>query len=238
MNPSLLYSAQRPLDIVLRQYATFDTFVSSKDSELVFLLNSLQQAIQEPRQYYLWGHAQSGKSHLLQAVCNQLAHSDQKAVFLPMGKFAGSESGLLNDMQLLDVVCIDDIDCVLGNNDWEHALFRIINEMWLGNKSLVISASCKPSDLNILLPDLASRLAGSLIYRLSGLSDEQKRTAIQVHAKARGLDISPEVCSYLLRHYPRELKKLMELLDKLDKYSLALQRKITVPFVRAVLEGI
>lgn len=222
---------------MLRPYATFDTFVSPKNSELVFLLKGLQQAGQEPRQYFLWGSAQSGKSHLLQAVCNHLAQTDLKAVFLPMREFAASDSSLLNDMQLLDVVCIDDIDCVLGNSDWEHALFRIINEMWLGNKSLVMCASCKPADLKILLPDLASRLAGGLLYRLSSLSDEQKRTAIQLHARARGLDVPPEVCSYLLRHYPRELTKLVELIDTLDRYSLALRRKVTVPFVRSVLEG-
>ena len=229
--------AQRPLDIVLRQHARFDTFVSSEDSELVALLEDLGQRIEEPRLYFLWGSAQSGKSHLLQAVCNRLARSDQKAVYLPMREFAVQESGLLNDMQMLDVVCIDDIDRVSGDRDWEQALFRIINEMWLGNQSLVISASCKPADLDILLPDLASRLAGGLTYRLPSLSDEQKRTAIQRHAAARGLEVSGEVCNYLLSRYPRELNKLIELLDKLDQYSLALQRKITVPFVRSVLEG-
>ena len=238
MNPSPLHSAQRPLDIVLRPHATFDTFVSPKDNELLFLLKGLRQALGEPRLYFLWGRAQSGKTHLLQAVCNHLAPADLRAVFLPMKQFAASDPNLLNDLQLLDVVCIDDIDCVLGNAGWERALFRIINDMWLGNRSLVVSASCKPADLDIRLPDLASRLAGGLVYCLSGLTDEQKRVAIRLHAEARGLEVSPEVCSYLLRNYPRELKKLVELVDKLDKYSLALQRKITVPFVRSVLAGI
>ena len=237
MNASSPYPAQRPLDIVLRPHATFDTFVCPKDNELLFLLKGLQQASAQPRQYFLWGSAQSGKTHLLQAVCNHLAHADLRAVFLPMQEFGASDPNLLNDLQLLDVVCIDDIDCVLGNAEWERALFRIINDMWLDNKCLVISASCKPADLNIRLPDLASRLAGGLVYRLSGLTDEQKRVAIRLHAEARGLEVSPEVCSYLLRHCPRELQKLVELIDKLDKYSLALQRKITVPFVRSVLAG-
>lgn len=175
---------------------------------------------------------------MLQAVCNQLARSDQKAVYLPMKEFAGSDPDLLSDMQQLDVVCIDDIDCVLGDRRWEHALFRLVNELWLSNKSLVITAPCKPGDLNILLPDLASRLVWGLVYKLHPLSDEQKETAIQLHARARGLEVPQEVCGYLLRRYPRELTRLVELLDELDKHSLALQRKITVPFVKSVLEGV
>lgn len=222
---------------MLRQHATFDTFVGPESTGLLFLLKGLRQAAKEPRQYFLWGHGQSGRSHLLQAVCNQLALSDQKAVYLPMKELAGSDPGLLSDMQQLDVVCIDDIDCALGDRRWEHALFRLVNELWLSNKSLVITAPCKPGDLGIVLPDLASRLVWGLVYKLHSLSDEQKETALQLHARARGLDVPPEVCGYLLRRYPRELTKLVELLDKLDRHSLVLQRKITVPFVKTVLEG-
>ncbi len=237
MNSSPLDSAQRPLDIVLRPHATFDTFVSPADHELVHSLKGLARPAGEPRHYFLWARTQSGKSHLLQAVCNHLARTDLRTVFLPMQEFAASDPNLLHDLQRLDVVCMDDIDGVLGQRDWERALFRIVNDMWLGNKTLVVSASCKPADLDIGLADLASRLAGGLVYRLSSLTDEQKKLAIRLHAQARGLEVSPEVCSYLLRRYPRELKKLVEIIDKLDNYSLALQRKITVPFVRSVLAG-
>ncbi len=237
MSSFLLPSTQRPLDIVLRQYATFDTFVCAKESGVLRSLEKLTQIAKEPRHYFLWGCGHSGKSHLLQATCNQLAVSDRKAVYLPMKEFSGSDPNLLNDLQQLDVICIDDIHCVLGDSYWEHALFRLINELWLSNKSLVITAPCKPGDLDILLPDLASRLGWGLIYRLHPLTDEQKASAIQLHAKARGLDVPPEVSNYLLRRYPRGLASLVELLDRLDQHSLVLQRRITVPFVKSVLES-
>lgn len=235
---SLPSSPQRPLDIALRQYATFDTFVCQEGNGLPRLLKGLSQALREPRQYFLWGHHHSGKSHLLQATCNYLSQSDQKAVYLPMKEFSKSDPDLLNDLQQLDVICMDDIHCVLGDRRWERALFRLVNESWLGNKSLVVTALGKPGDLDILLPDLASRLGWGLVYRLHPLSDEQKETAIRLHARARGLDVPPEVCGYLLKRYPRGLAELVRLLDKLDQHSLALQRRITVPFVKSVLEKV
>ena len=238
MNDSSLFLQQRPLDIVLRQHATFDTFVCRKENGLLQQLDGLVQAAEEPRQYFLWGHSGSGKSHLLQATCNRLAVSDLKAVYLPMKVLSGSDSdpGVLSDLQQLDVICMDDVDCVLGDRDWEHALFRLINESWLGGKSLVISATRKPTDLEVSLPDLASRLRWGMVYRLHPLSDEDKGTALQLHAKARGLSVPREVCAYLLRRYPRGLVYLVELLDRLDQHSLAMQRKITIPFVKSVLE--
>ena len=50
------------------------------------------------------------------------------------------------------------------------------------------------------------------------------------------MSVPREVCAYLLRRYPRGLVYLVELLDRLDQHSLAMQRKITIPFVKSVLE--
>lgn len=230
--------AQYTLDIALRKFATFETFVNPEDNELLSVLQELTRPTQEPRQYFLWGAAQTGKSHLLQAICNRLAATDQKAVYLPLKELVNSDSNVLRDLHQLDVICIDDIDQVVGNKDWDQALFQLINELRAANKSLVMTALQTPSGANISLPDLASRLVWGPVYKLTHLTDEQKEVVIQLHAKARGFEVSSEVCSYLLKRYPRELKKLVELLDQLDKQSLAQQCKVTVPFVKSVLDNI
>ncbi|MDH5572845.1 MAG: DnaA regulatory inactivator Hda, partial [Gammaproteobacteria bacterium] len=40
---------------------------------------------------------------------------------------------------------------------------------------------------------------------------------------------------YLLKHCPRDMKSLFEMLDRLDHASLAAQRKLTIPFVRGCI---
>lgn len=234
-NSCLRSSQQYSLDVALRPFATFATFVSPDDSELLLLLKDLAQPRNEPRQFFLWGASQTGKSHLLQAICNQLADTNQKAFYISLKELENINSKILNDLHQLDVVCIDDVDRVLGNEEWDKALFQLINELRIGNKSLVIAATLNPSDANLSLPDLASRLLWGPVYKLNHLTDQQKETALQLHAKAQGFDISADVCSYLLNRYPRELAKLIELLDLLDEQSLAQQRKVSVPFVKSVL---
>ena len=229
-------SQQFSLDVALRPFATFDTFVSPEDNELLPLLKDLAQASNEPRQFFIWGADQTGKSHLLQAICNLLAGTKQKAFYISFKELVGIDTEILAGLHQLDVICIDDVDRVLGKKEWDQALFQLINEMRMRNKSLVMTATHNPSKVNLSFPDLASRLPWGPVYKLNHLTDQQKEIALQWHAKARGFEISADVCSFLLKRYPRELTKLVDILEQLDQQSLAQQRKVTVPFVKSILE--
>lgn len=234
---------QYSLDIALPKFATFETFIDASDSPLLSVLNKLtakdsqsqSQHQLEPQQYFLWGAACTGKTHLLQAICNAQTHSQKNAIYLPMKELVDQSPNILNDMQQLDILCIDDVDAVLGKKEWDRQLFILINEFRANNKSMVLTATQNPLDTKVSLPDLASRLVWGSVYKLNLLEDEDKIRAIQKHAKVRGLEVSTEVGSFLLKRFPRELNKLIALLDTLDKESLAQQRKVTVPFAKSVL---
>lgn len=230
------FSQQYPLDIAPRTFATFETFVSTRDNVLLDSLKELRIQLKEPRQFYLWGAGQTGKSHLLQAICNHLASTKQNSIYLPLNEFSSNDSNILQDIHHLDVVCVDDVDQVIGDYNWEKALFQLINELRTDNKSIVMTASNKPSAMKLLIPDLASRLVWGPVYKLNVLDDEQKATALQLHAEARGFKISSDVCGYLIKRYSRELKRLVGLLNQIDQQSLIQKRKVTVPFVKTVLD--
>lgn len=227
---------QYSLDIALPKFATFETFIDASDSQLLSVLKQLSQpSSTEPRQYFLWGAVGTGKTHLLQAICNHQVNTSQNAIYLPMKELVDQQAAIFNDMHQLDVVCIDDVDAVLGNKEWDRQLFLLINELRANNKSIVMTAAHNPHEAPVSFPDLASRLVWGPVYKLNVLSDNGKSCAIQEHAKVRGLEVSTEVCSFLLKRFPRDLNKLIGLLDKLDKESLVQQKKVTVPFVKTVL---
>ena len=60
---------------------------------------------------------------------------------------------------------------------------------------------------------------------------------MMVQSQARGLDMPEDVGQYLLRHHSRDIVELMALLQKLDKASMAAQRRLTIPFVRQILHS-
>jgi DnaA family protein len=93
-----------------------------------------------------------------------------------------------------------------------------------------------PAALPIVLPDLVSRLEQCTRLPLEPLDEAGRREVLRQRAARRGLELDEPVLDYLFRRVGRDLAGLTALLDRLDRESLAAQRRITVPFLRARLD--
>jgi DnaA family protein len=134
------------------------------------------------------------------------------------------------------VLCLDDVDAIAGDPQWEQALFRLFNEAAELGTRLIFAARAAPRGIDWSLQDWRSRAAACVVYQLRELDDAGRLEALRLRAAQRGLQLPPETADYLLRRMPRDLPSLFELLDHLDEASLVAQRRLTVPFIRAALE--
>ena len=142
---------------------------------------------------------------------------------------------VLEGIEALCCVCLDDVQVLAGQPDWEAALFRLYVEIEARQGRLLLAADQPAVALPWALADLRSRCMALPHWGLQLLDEAQQRVALQTRARLRGLDLPDETAVYLQRHYPRDMNSLMSLLDTLDLASLAEQRRLTVPFIRAVL---
>ncbi|OUR63847.1 DnaA regulatory inactivator Hda [Methylophaga sp. 42_25_T18] len=185
---------------------------------------------------YLWGEAAVGKSHLLIACAEKVQLSGFNVIYLSLAELmATAEPEILQSIDQLDLLCLDDIDVVVGKKEWEEALFHCFNRVKVSGGKILIAADKSPANIEFSLPDLCSRLATALVYQLPSMSDEDKQQALIIQAQSRGLILSEDVAQHLLRHYGREMIELMAVLHKLDNASLAEKRRLTIPFVSQVL---
>ncbi|NOX43326.1 MAG: DnaA regulatory inactivator Hda [Gammaproteobacteria bacterium] len=226
---------QIPLNIKLSDAYSFDNFFSDSNKQLV---DCLQQLVhQKERQFiYIWGSTGRGKTHLLSALCRYYLLQEDTAFYLPLKDKHGYSINILENLEDISLVAIDDIDEVAGNTNWEEALFHFYNcvkDRHSGH--LIISGNAGPGDLGIKLNDLSSRLNWDLVFQISTLIDDEKVIALQKRAHYRGLDLSNDAASYLLKRCPRDLPFLFAFLDKLDLASLAAKRKLTIPFIKSLL---
>lgn len=224
---------QLVLNVHLRDAAVFDAFYAGTNGAVLESLKGLASGTGE-QQVYAWGAMQTGKSHLLQAVCHQAAESGASSAYLPLAQFPHSPE-VLADMESVQVLAVDDLDLVAGKADWEFALFNLINGLRAQGHRLAMASVQNPVHLPVGLPDLASRLLWGPVFRLEALSDDGKLAALQHRALRRGFDLPTEVAAYMLRHQPRDLDYLMGLLDDIDAATLAAQRRATLPFIKSVL---
>ncbi len=185
---------------------------------------------------WLLGPAGVGKTHLLQASCALAGERGLTCAYLPLAAPEAHDPGLLAGLEQLDLVAIDDIDAVVGRPDWERALFTLHNEILEAGGRLAFSAQSPPAGLAFVLADLASRMSACIVQTLQPLAEGAQGPALRRRAAHRGLELPDDTLSYLTRRAPRDFAALCRLLDELDTEALAAQRRLTVPFVRQVLE--
>ncbi|SDL69964.1 regulatory inactivation of DnaA Hda protein [Franzmannia pantelleriensis] len=226
--------AQLPLGVGLRDDATFANFLPAANTSLVETLRAQWQPDGEPF-LFLWGAEGVGRSHLLQAACHAASDHDKRALYLPLAELGHFPPHMLEDPERLDLVAIDDLDKVLGRRRWEEALFHAFNRLRDAGKRLVIAAPAAPRQLDVALPDLASRLTWGTTFHVHPLDDEGRLAALKLRAGVRGMQLPDEVARYLLHRGPRRLGDMCEALDTLDRASLSAQRKLTIPFVKQAL---
>lgn len=223
---------QLSLGVKLPDATRFENFFPGPNAEVVHQVGTLARG----QLLYLHGAAQSGRSHLLQAACRQVDERGGQAFYLPLAIFKHSAPGILEGIEAADLVALDDIDALAGNPHWEEALFHLFNRLRAAQVTILISGSDRPEAVGFQLPDLVSRLTWGVIYGLKPLRDADRLVVLQLRARQRGLELPEDVGLFLLKRTPRGLAALCELIEQLDDASLAAQRRLTIPFVKSVLE--
>ncbi|MEX1081806.1 MAG: DnaA regulatory inactivator Hda [Halofilum sp. (in: g-proteobacteria)] len=226
--------SQLPLGISLAPGATFDAYYPGANGFAVGVLQAMAAGRGEP-QTFVAAASGLGKSHLLQAACHAGGVRGARVAYLPLDAVSELSPEALEGLDQLDLVALDAVEAVLGEEAWERSLFVLINAARDAGTRLIFAARRPPAELTLGLPDLRSRLGWGPVLALEALSDEQKRDALEQRAAALGLGLPPAVSDYLLRHYPRDLAGQLDRLATLDQASLATGRRLTVPFVKEVL---
>ncbi|WP_440875934.1 DnaA regulatory inactivator Hda [Thalassotalea sp. PLHSN55] len=234
-------TAQLALAVQLPDDETFDSFFGETNSVVVEQLQqfifSLQEQENLPIGFYLFGQTGSGKSHLLHACCAYAEQQGFSSLCLSFSELTQLSVDVLEGLEHIDLVCLDGIQYIADDAQWQQAVFDLYNRVIEQNKRLIITADLPAKDLGIALPDLVSRLNWGYIEQIKPLTDEEKLATIQYRAKQRGVVLSDEVAKYLLNHFSRQMQDLISSLDVLDKASIREQRKITIPFIKEVLSN-
>jgi DnaA family protein len=227
---------QLPLGIQLQDSSVFDSFMPGRNQLVIDRLLAVASGERTPTCIWLHGAAGAGKTHLLQAVCARAGNDGRSAAYLPLSEVIELGGEMLAGFGELAVVTLDDAQLIAGRDGWERALFRLHQELDERGGRMLVSGTMPPAALPFRLRDLASRLNGGLVLTLQSLDEAEQIAALQLRAQLRGLELPEETAQFMLRRLPRDMSNLYAFLDELDQASLAAQRRLTVPFVREVLE--
>ncbi len=224
---------QLPLDIILDDSAKFNNFFSAENNQLVSRLKNINQT--KDNLIFVWGNTDSGKTHLAQALCHQFDSQDFSVAYIPLTNSLLSPE-ILNGIGEMNLVCLDDLDSIVGQANWEEALFDLYNLVKQLNNRLVIFSQYPPSELTLNLADLLSRFMAMEVYKINSLNEQQKQHFLQQRAQNRGLVINDDVAKFILSRQSRSLTDLIQSIEKIDEVSIAKQRKVTIPLVKEIFK--
>lgn len=225
---------QLALDIGLATGPTLDNFHAGPNAQA---LQHLRLAVgdgaapRSPVPSYLWGDAGTGKTHLLKATYDALRSQGASvgwldpSVAVPTAFDERWSAVLLDDVQLYSTA-----QQAAAFNWFVNA----INPTAGVPRWVLAAGNLPPADLP-LRDDLRTRLGWGHVFALQALSEPETRAALRREADRRGIFLSDEVMNHLLTRFERDMASLVRLLDRLDHYSLARSRAITVPLLRTML---
>ena len=212
--------------------SSFDSFYTTKlNKQLLFLLKD--EALKED--LLIYGAKDSGKTYLLQALCNQFNNQGKSSFFLPMRQAIELSVDILDSLENIELVCIDGLESLVGNRAWEVGLFNLINRSFNCNNRLIFTSAKNIDGMNFELKDLDSRLRKIQSHELHSLADDDILSALKHIANLRSIELGSKEAQYLLTYADRNISDLVKILESLDQLSMEMKRKITIPLIKEVI---
>ena len=135
-------------------------------------------------------------------------------------------------------MAIDDLQRITPDPAWAEAVFHLINRCRNRGCKLLFASQDSPQSINVALPDLASRLLWGPVFHIDPLLDNDLLRFILDQSRQCGLEMPAEVAHYLVKHAPRDIRWLEQLIALLDSETLARRRRVTVPLVKELVAEI
>jgi len=229
-------TGQLPLALRWSAHQRFDSFVTGQNGVAIDLLH---RAATDSSAAWLFVAAPSGsgRTHLLIAACSGANAAGRSAQYLSLAALSSPRAAAIRGFGGSDLLAIDDLDAIAGERDAEHALFDLYNRCRAERSTLAFAASAPPAQIGIGLPDLVSRLSSCTQVALKPLDEPARRELLRERALARGIELDDGVIDWLFARARRDLGSLFDALDRIDRASLAAQRRVTIPFLRTLLSA-
>ncbi len=212
----------------LNERYTFDNFIVGSGNELAHA--ACQAVALNPGKKYnplfLYGGVGIGKTHLLQAVGNEVMKQNKNAhvVYVSTEQFVQEfidavrykkNTDFAGYYRNADVLIIDDMQFIAGKDKTQEEFFHTFNALHQANKQIIISSDKPPKDIPTLEERLRSRFAWGMSIDMQNPDFETRCAIIQTKASDSDAELSQEVVAYLAELVESNIRELEGALNQL-----------------------
>jgi len=236
-------------DVFLNPYYTFDKFVVGSSNRLAHAA-ALAVATKPGTSYnplFLYGGVGLGKTHLMQAIGNNLLRqSGLRVVYAPCEKFTNEyirsiQTGKVNKFKEkyrnIDALLIDDVQFLIGKESTKEEFFHTFNALHQKNKQIVVSSDRPPKALSALEDRLISRFEGGMTADISPPDFETRLSILKQKEKEKNYSLSDDVLEFIASKVETNIRELEGTLTRLVATSQLAGEKPTLERAQQILSS-
>jgi len=231
---------------------TFDSFVVGPFNELPHA--AAVAVSQKPGMVYnplfVYGGVGLGKTHLLQAIGNEIIktfNKSKRVKYVSSEKFTSEVVAAIKNQKTeafktkyktVDVLIIDDVQFLSGREKTQEEFFNIFNVLYERNKQIIISSDRPPRAIQSLAERLRSRFEGGMIADISVPDFETRIAILKVKAQEKEVYFPDEIYQYLASIIKRNVRELEGSLNRLIMYQKINKRNLDLETVKNLFQNL
>lgn len=226
----------------------FDTFVVGPFNELAHA--AAKTVVNKPgiayNPLFIYGKTGHGKTHLIQAVGNQLKRCGKKVFYVTSERFAvdymnSLQSGTANNFKdkyrQYDVIIMDDVQFLANKEKTQEELFHLFNAMHDNNRQIVFSSDVHPALMSNMEERLQSRFAQGMIVDIPQPDTESRCAILKAKAAQNSIILTDDVVTHLAETIEGNIRELEGALNTILCQSQLVGRPLTLDEVRVLIKN-
>lgn len=195
----------------------------------------------------IFGDVGLGKTHLAQAIGNEVANRDasKTVLYVSCEKFTNqiiesiknnAVNDLVNFYQLVDVLIVDDIQFLENKKKTQEIFFHIFNQLHQQGKQIIVTSDRAPKDLEGMEERLTSRFKWGLSADLASPDFETRMAILSAKMMKEGVNVPVEVSEYICYNIQNNIRELEGVLVSLIAQSTLNNRAIDIDLAKDVIK--
>lgn len=195
---------------------------------------------------FIYGKTGHGKTHLIQAVGNQLKRSGKKVFYVTSERFTvdyfnslqnGTANNFKDKYRQYDALIMDDVQFLAKKEKTQEELFHLFNALHDNNKQIVFSSDMHPALLAGMEERLQSRFAQGMIVDIPAPDIESRAAILRAKTAQNGLSLNEDVVEHLAHTIEGNIRELEGALNTIMCQSQLQGRTLTLDEVKVIIKN-
>jgi chromosomal replication initiator protein len=228
---------------------TFESFVVGRGNELAHA--ACQAVANNPGRVYnplfIYGGVGLGKTHLLQAIGNEMAKRTSKVLYTTSENFtndyvnsvrSGKAKEFKDRYRSVDLLLIDDVQFMGGKDGTQQEFFHTFNELQQADKQIILTSDKQPKLIPALEARLASRFESGMVADIGQPDVETKVAILERKAREKNYLLDAEILHYIAANIKNNIRELEGALNKVVAYHEFNNTAPTLKTVKGILNDL